>query len=95
MQNGILGIFCRYNGQVPSEPPIWLVAVLLQRDLHSLRVEIASHLETEKEGECECLGVWFQMVSFNFFFAFADGYELGEGSCVGERENFDFMKLWT
>ena len=66
---------------VSSEPPIWPVAASLQRDLHSLRVETTSHLETEKEGECECececLGVWFQMVSFSFFFAFADGYELG------------------
>ena len=62
---------------VSSEPPIRPVAASLQRDLHSLRVETASHLETEKEGECECLGVWFQMVSFSFFFAFADGYELG------------------
>ena len=64
---------------VSLEPPIWPVAASLQRDLHSLRVETASHLETEKEGECECecLGVWFQMVSFSFFFAFADGYELG------------------
>ena len=65
--------------------------------LHCFRESFSSlelrHLETEKEGECECLGVWFQMVSFNFFFALAAGYELGEGSCAGERENFDFMKL--
>ena len=43
-----------------------------------MRVEIASHLESKKEGECECLGVKkFQMVRCSFFFVLADGSELG------------------
>ena len=37
------------------------------------------HLETEKEGECECLGVKkFQMVRCSIFFVLADGSELGD-----------------
>ena len=54
------------------------MATSLQRELHYLRVETASHLETKKEGECECLGVKkFKMVRCNCFFVVADGSELG------------------
>ena len=47
---GILGIFRRDNGQVPSEPPLRLVALLLQRDLHSMRVGTWDSFTHKKEG---------------------------------------------
>ena len=54
------------------------MATSLQRELHYLRVETASHLETKKEGECECLGVKkFKMVRCNCFFVVANGSESG------------------
>ena len=55
-----------------SEPPIWPVAASLLRDLHSMRVETASHLESlsvivsvSVSVSVSVWGVWFQMVRNN------------------------------
>ena len=61
-----------------------------------MRVETASHLETKKEGECECecLGVKkFQMVRCSIFFVLADGSKLGDaGSDDGELRHLETEK---
>ena len=46
--------------------------VWLQRDLHSMRVGTWNSFTHTRKRECECLGVWFQMLSFG-----VGGYELG------------------
>ena len=60
---GILGIFRRYNGQVPMKPPIQLVASLLQRDLHSMRLGTWDNFTHKKEGVCVCVCVFRGLVS--------------------------------
>ena len=95
---GILGIFWQYNGQVPLEPPIWPVASLLQRDLHSMRVGTWDRFTHEKEGvwafggsvsnaKFQCLGMSWGCCDNGWRRGreWVEG-EAKSGNCAGERE---------
>ena len=84
----------------------WLRCFRETFTLWELGLGIASHM---RKRECECLGVWFQMLSFSVWVwagaivtmdwrrgrEWVEG-EAESGSCVGERERkkFDFMKVY-